>query len=188
MLYFLFSSIFKGKIDSPDIWNSSNFNLTKLFHHEFNHAFSVFMNYKLTRCNQILCFNIDPKNQWNWNDRENFSYDSYKEMLENLEDHYIIGPQFRLILKEQMFDPASEELKKFLMKRNEIVENYKSNENKFLRIEELYEENFPIDWIKVINQQLFKGSQVNKTQMIMIEGGLNLMREHFKHLKGSDAK
>lgn len=138
------------------------------------------MGLQISRCAARICIKIDEGNAWSWRDEGNYSYESYRAMFEALEDHYVVAPQYKKLLKEEMFDPPLRELRKFLKIRNKIIKKYSKRTFEAVKIEEI-DENLKIDWLEVINSQLMGRSQAKRGDFVVVQGGKLIIEELIRH-------
>lgn len=165
---------------SSNNWKPGEFNFKKIIQAEPAHFLSVFMGLQVSRCQNHICLEIHKKNPWNWRDSDSYSHDNYLTLFEDLEDHYVVAPQFKKILREKMFEPPLRKLRKFLKNRNKILEKYKNMEKKVVKGGNL---GLSLDWRDVINSQLMEGSRISEEDLVMIQGGPKMLVELIKHLR-----
>lgn len=112
---------------SPELtWNSSNFEISRIFHSEPNDALSFFLNQKLGRClhpndlsKEYLCLNFD--NSWASTD---LSGPDFTDMLLSMSNSYLLGENQKEILKkkiEHVVKTAIHFMKSKVKKTSEIL-------------------------------------------------------------------
>lgn len=173
-----------------NLWNEKNFKIEKILENEAENFLKYFFDLQLKRCkkgkSEILCL-------------ETFEYISgfkviptaYKaafedteqlySMLKIMNDFFTAGLYGKITLKEKLFDPAMENFEKFLNSRREILKSFKEFKPEIVKIKEL-KKILKIDWLKLINLQLFKEHQVNEEEEILVKD-LKLLRKMAENLE-----
>lgn len=160
-----------------DLWDEKKFSLQKLIENEAENFLKYFFDLQLMRCkngkSEILCL-------------ETFEYisgfktiptaykaafedtDQLYSMLRIMNDYFTAGFYGKIELDEKIFKPAMENFKEFLNSRRKILKSFKEFKPQIIKIKEL-KNIFNIDWLKLINLQLFEVYQVNEEEEILVK-------------------
>lgn len=152
-------------------WDDESFDIRKLFYHSTDHATFLFLDHRFARCkdprdemNEIVCFKMN--NGWRFNNKvENDTLDILKafDSLINDDVKKAAVKDFLdfLFIKKPLQDKLIQQAKPEVMKIDEMAIRFP---------------NLDIDWLKVLNTQLMKTSQLSKDDEILI-GNPKLMQE-----------
>jgi hypothetical protein len=119
---------------------------------------------------------------------ESTEYALYKDLIDDYEDRYLISPNRRRYLEEKLIKPAVRSKRQFMISRKKIYVKNDVNNVSLVKIRNLKEiaADLDIDWLKVINSQLFDESKVDENEKIFIFGGAQLFKELASNLLESD--
>lgn len=177
--------ILPGNIENST-WKSENFSLRKYYQAQPYIFLAIFFHLKIERfSNNSLV--LAPTAEYSYFDSPEKFYETLKEMFENLEDTYHVGPQFKKILKKQMFLPVCINLWKFSKARTNIEKKYENEEYTAMSVEELqnltaYDD---LNWLEIINGQLLKKSWIAKNEKVYVKK--KLIKELAENLFNFDA-
>jgi dihydrofolate reductase len=109
-------------------------------------------------------------------------------LIDDYEDRYLISPNRRRYLEEKLIKPAVRSKRQFMISRKKIYVENDVNNVSLVKIRNLKEiaADLDIDWLKVINSQLFDESKVDENEKIFIFGGAQLFKELASNLLESD--
>lgn len=172
-----------------NLWDDKNFKIEKFIENEAETFLKLFFDLQLKRCKkekiEILCL-------------ETFEYisgfmivpNAYKaafedteqlySMLEIMNDYFTAGYYGKIELKEKLFDPAMKSFETFLNSRKETLESFEEFKPEVIKIKEL-KNILDIDWLKLINLQLFDEYQVDEEEEILVKD-LKLLKKMAKNL------
>ncbi|KAG5666985.1 hypothetical protein PVAND_014988 [Polypedilum vanderplanki] len=180
-----------NSFNEDELWTDEKFYVSRYFEIEPYHAFEVFFDLEIKRCeNDNLCLK-KPENSWGLIKDEEKDFDDFKKLLRTLDDAFRMRPQLRKILIDQVYWPAVRRMRKFLLHRDFILYIYRKKEETKIKIKDLqavFAETFKIDWLQVINSQLFEESKLTENDEILIEGGIELLQQLVKNLMETEKK
>lgn len=183
-----------------DLWDEKSFSFQRIVDYEPEHFLKFFFDMQLKRCkiprqnsfklDEILC--LDIFSYLSGFDLVGMAYkaqfeniEGFYSMLEVMNDHYIAGLHGKKELREKMFDPVIKKVEFYLESRKRIWNKFSEENMKVIKIRELQEIsknlNFNIDWLKLINLQLFDKYQVTQDDQILVKD-LNLLKELIENL------
>lgn len=180
-----------------NLWDEKKFDYKTLIEHEPEHFLKFYFDLQLKRCkiprknsfkfDEVLCLDtyryitgFTPVATAFKETYENIKY--LYRMLETMNDFYVAGFHGKIELKEKMFDPAMKNFEIFLNSRKKILEKFKDGKPEMIKIGELknISKNLNIDWLKLINTQLFDKYQVTEDDEILVD--LKLLQELTENL------
>ncbi|KAG5669474.1 hypothetical protein PVAND_017361 [Polypedilum vanderplanki] len=168
-----------NSFNEDELWTGENFNVSKYFEDEPKHALSLFFDLEISRCkNDKIC--LKKSNIWKANKEKEFEFESYKELLRTLDDAFVMRPQLRKILVKQLYKPAVERMRRFVGLRTDLWNEFKLGDFMRVKIKDLQKlstESFKINWLNVINSELFEESKLTENDEIFIEGNLELLQK-----------
>lgn len=102
-----------------------------------------------------------------------------------MNDHYVAGFYGKIELREKILNPALENFENFLNSRNSILREFES-QPKVIKIKELKSFlNLDVDWMEIINRQLFKKYWITENDEIQVKN-LEMMVKLARNLKEFD--
>lgn len=170
-------------------WNSSSFDLKRIFEYEPPDVTSIFLDHKLKRCKSpddqskdILCLKFD----YSWVNT-NFSGQDMAELLLDMNEAYLIKENEKLQLKAQI-DDAVERVRIFndlkVIKHFHRFYNFlnfkfqESQRNNFsvfsqqlMTVNELsaLTKDLSLNWLTIINNQLLNSSKITEDDLILVD-------------------
>lgn len=162
-------------------WNEDSFDIARLFKSEPDFALRLFLCHRLMRCEDprnssqhILCFKYDAYLAY-----DVFEIDDASYILKHLK-HLNLDLDFvrnRLSMQKEFLQEQDEE---------QITDKTKF---KILQIKELSMEfpGTPINWLEMINSQLFSDSQITEDDEILIQD-ISQLKRFADFLKQSDKR
>jgi hypothetical protein len=176
--------------DEDKLWSGSSFNISKYFEHEPFIALNIFFNLEVGRCDGEVCLKQSSKTITKIkDDRKIYLFEQFKEALRTLDDAFIMRPQMRQILADQVYRPAVERLLKITFHLQDVLKG--SDQSFRIRVRDMRDKLTPelqIDWMKVINSELFKESRLSEDDEIMVEGAIMEIQGLAKWLLETDKK
>lgn len=177
--------VYPGNIEN-DTWDSSEFSLRSYFTAQPSTFVAIFYHQNIYRTpDNHLGFVTSSR--YNHQNNSEVLLNIMREMFENLEDTYHIGPHFKKILKDQMFVPTVQNMWEFTRMRHEVEEKYANESAELISIKELQDlTSESVNWLEIFNGQLFKRSRVDENARVWCKP--NLMKELGENLMKSDKR
>ncbi|KAG5685161.1 hypothetical protein PVAND_014353 [Polypedilum vanderplanki] len=180
-----------NSFNEDELWTGEDFNVSRYFEVEPNYSLNIFFDLGIKRCkNDILCL-LKPESSWSYLKDEEYDFETNKELFRTLDDAFRMGPRLKKLLIEQVYWPAVKRKRNFLKNRNEIMNQYKKNETTNVKIKDLQDalaNKLEIDWLQVVNSELFEESKLTENDEIFIEGGTELLQKLMENLIETDKK
>ncbi|KAG5667502.1 hypothetical protein PVAND_015481 [Polypedilum vanderplanki] len=174
--------------NEDELWTGGNFNINKFFEVEPYHALSLFFDYEIKRCdNDKICFK--RSNLWNYIEDDYFEV--FYEFLRTLDDAFRMGPKMKKILINDVYKPSVRRVQEFMKIRGIILDKHRNKGKTKIIIKSLqfkFSGKLEIDWLKIINSQLFEESKLTENDEIIIDGGIDLLEKLVKILIEMDKK
>ncbi|KAG5666868.1 hypothetical protein PVAND_014876 [Polypedilum vanderplanki] len=102
-----------------------------------------------------------------------------------------MSPQLKKILIDQVYWPSIKRLRKFLKSRDDIKISFNNSEMikvKLFDLNETLSKILDIDWIQIINNELFEESKLTENDEILIEGGIEMFKSLANNLMITEGK
>jgi hypothetical protein len=178
--------------DEDRLWTGGSFNMSKFFELEPATALNTFFNLEVGRCDDnAVCLkrSLSPLDEFT-DDHRMFEFNQIREVLRTLDDAFIVRPQLRQILVDQIYRPAVERLLNFLTEREKLLRD--SGASSFaIRVGDMCDKFTPkldIDWLTIINSELLSESRLSADDEITVNLGVEMFQALGHLLVESDKK
>jgi hypothetical protein len=173
--------------NEDELWSGDSFNVTQYFEHQPWHAMVLFFDLVVGRCGDAVCLE-KPAESWGYSADDTFEFESYRELLRTLDDAFIMRPQLRQILVDQVYRPSIKRQREFINERVGLQKSHGKSDPTKIRIENLQKMIPEINWLRVINSDLLNYSKLTESDEILINGGIELLQKLVKNLMEGDKK
>ncbi|KAG5668297.1 hypothetical protein PVAND_016244 [Polypedilum vanderplanki] len=180
-----------NSFNEDELWIGEDFNVSRYFEVEPWFSFLLFFDLEIKRCeNDMVCLKDPVYNEYNFNSNEEDDFVNYKELLRTLDDAFRMRPQLRKILVDEVYWPVVKRIRIFLKKRVHLYNEFvnRPSKIKIKNLQQLNAEKLKIDWLQVINSQLFEESKLTENDEILVEGGIELLQQLVNNLIETDKK
>jgi hypothetical protein len=145
-------------------WSEESFNSSLYFDIEPHHALNVFLDLAVGRCGDEVCLQRPKERFINFD--VDFELAMFNELFESMEE----AGDVRSAVEKKRF---------YLTYREFIKSEMVRDENERIKVKDLKEKfppHFEVDWLSVINSELFEESRLSEEDEILIAGGVEAMQ------------